>query len=186
MILISAFMSMSAYAQTPIKVTDGKVTQKGNTFKIESKSSRFELEGRGGDELAIHVQYNGPTDDTSHLASGSVVSQVALKLRSLNQCNLVYVSRRFGPKSEILIQTKENKGQSTHKECGDKGYTRIAAVAIPSAELGQEFSMVGSFKNDNLTVRYNGKTVWSGNVPSELAGNSGVRTDNAKVSIRLD
>lgn len=172
-------------AHPHIRITDGNVAQDGYSFETQSKESRFEFEELDGNQLSIEVEFHGPTVETSLLGSGTSVSQVALKLRSINQCNLVYVARRFEPKSEIVILIKENKGQSTHKQCKDNGYRRIASVKVPEAKIGESFSLAGSFEMNHLTVRYDGKEVWQGNIPWDFKGESGIRTDNARVSIKL-
>jgi len=178
---------MPALAQVPhINVTDGQVKQLSDGFNIESPSSRFEIEGSDGESLSITVKYNGTTNAQSTLASGATVSQVALKLRSLNQCNLVYVARRFSPKSEIVIMTKINPGKSTHQQCGDGGYQRIGSGAVPAVRMNDSFSLSGVFVNNRLEVSYQGKPVWQGNIPFDQKGSSGVRTDNAKVSITIN
>jgi hypothetical protein len=185
-ILALAMMSLPSFSGGPqITVTDGQVKQSAEGFRVESNSSRFEIVGSDGESLALQVRYDGATGSTSTLASGASVSQVALKLRSLNQCNLVYVARRFSPKSEIVIMIKENPGKSTHQECGDGGYKRIGSVALPSVQTGQTFSIGGSFQNNKLSVSYEGKEVWTGEVAFDRKGDSGVRTDNSKVSIKV-
>jgi len=184
--LLIAAISVPALAQPKIRVTNGQVSQEGNRFEIKSKSSRFEFEDRTGEQLSIQVTYKGATSEQSTLGSGQVVSQVALKLRSENQCNLVYVARRFSPKSEIVVFLKQNDGQSTHQECEDRGYKRIASIGVPMIGINNKFSLSGAFDGDMLTVLYDGKNVWSGRVSWNRKGKAGIRTDNANVSIEMN
>ena len=183
--IVSIITASTTLAQERIEVTNGNVIQHANKFDIESKSSRFIFPDLSGNNIAIEVEYHGNTRDSSLLGSGKFISQVGLKLRSVNQCNLVYVMRRFEPKSEIVVLVKENEGQLSHQECENGGYTKIASIEVPKVHIGDKFSLETKFVKEQLSIIYNGLEIWNGNVQFNHQGNFGVRTDNARVSITL-
>jgi hypothetical protein len=171
-------------AQINTVVTNGQVIDLGARYEIKTKSSRFNFPDLKGDKIKIEVEYLGKPEEISLLQSGKYMSQVVLKIREVNQCNLVYVARRFEP-SEIAILTKENFGQSTHSECQNHGYSIVAKIKLPNIKKGDKFTLETNFKGDSLTVVYNGQQIWHGNIIWPYQGNFGMRTDNAHVIVTL-
>jgi hypothetical protein len=177
-----------AVGQLPIpdtNVTNGSITVKDNTIYVNSDTSRISFPESTGEGIYIKARYEGPSSDIVPFASGAVVEQVGVKLREVNTCNLVYIMRRIKPLSNVTIQIKENPGLSTHTECGDKGYSTIATIPVPENYPGDEITLSAKFYEDTLVVWCNGQKVFSGIVNFKYSGNTGIRTDNIKTSIRL-
>jgi hypothetical protein len=177
-----------AVGQLPIpttNVTNGSITVKDNTIYVDSDTSRISFPESTGEGIYIKARYEGPSSGTVPFASGAVVEQVGVKLREVNTCNLLYIMRRLKPASNITIQTKENPGLSTHNECGANGYTTIAQIPIPENYPGDEITLSAKLYGDTLVVWCNGQKVFSGVINFKYSGNTGIRTDNIKTSIRL-
>lgn len=186
--LIGVTEPILAAGQLPVPTTDvtnGSITVKDNVIYVDSTTSRISFPNSTGEGIYIKAKYQGPSSGTVAFASGAIVEQVGVKLREVNTCNLVYIMRRLKPVSNVTIQTKENPGLSTHAECGDKGYTTIASIPIPENYPGDEITLSAKFYGDTLVVWCNGQKVFSGIVKFNYSGNTGIRTDNIKTSIRL-
>lgn len=183
--IVSAFAFVQSSALATVRVTEGQVYQYStNTFTITSSpATRFEFVGSSGDKILIRALYQGPTAQKSYLADGSYVSQIALKMRNKNPCNLVYVSRRIYPTPAIVISLKTNSGMTTSSQCGDRGYHWMGSIAMPWIPVGTTFDLGGSFVGNTLTVTYNGRAVWRGYIPFNAGGDVGLRTDNTKAVI---
>jgi hypothetical protein len=144
--------------------------------------------------------FHGPTKEESKLASGQVARQIGLKLRAKNTCNLLYVMWKLEDKERVAVSVKRNPGQSTHKECGAKGYVNIKPEFLekpekfPSAKDGKphtleaELSKRGADKYE-LAVKADGRLVWKGPIAAKLLddidGPAGFRSDNGIFTFRF-
>lgn len=184
--LALALVFGSVQAQT-IVITQGTVkTLKSGALEVSDSAVRASIKELPGEQASITVTYGGPTEVASRLASGQYQSQIGLKLREVNQCNLVYVMRRFEPVSELAVLVKRNDGQTTHAQCENRGYTKVATVPLDQIKPGQTFSLSARFVDDTtLRVRLNGREVWMGKVELSSRGQAGIRSDNARFIVKI-
>jgi len=190
--LVAGAATISA-AQAPVpledfNVTNGKIEKAaGNRLTVSTKEMRAVLKDRTPQNVTMKFIYLGPTSEVSRLGSGAIRSQFGIKLRELDQCNLVYVMWRFTPDQKIVVSIKRNPGQSTHEQCLDHGYINIKSrvkAPVPLVETGQSHTLNASMNGTNLDVKVDGRTVWHGDLGPEalqLDGPVGLRSDNAHV-----
>src|SRR5947209_4948735 len=126
-----------------LDVTDGQVGESGGLLTISSPEVRATQRARTAKAARLVFTYHGPTRQVSKLASGDVAHQIGLKLRAKNTCNLLYVMWKLDDKERVAVSVKRNPGQSTHRECGAKGYVNLRPTfqekpdKFPSAKDGK-------------------------------------------------
>lgn len=188
LLIVWALLVGAVQAQT-IVITQGTVKPlKSGALEVTDAAVRASIKEQPGEQASITVTYGGPTEVASKLASGQYQSQIGLKLRETNQCNLVYVMRRFEPVSELAVLVKRNDGQTTHAQCEDHGYTKLVSIPLERARPGQTFSLSARFVDEaTLRVRLNGRDVWVGKVESFNLGygQAGIRSDNARYTVKI-
>jgi hypothetical protein len=192
--LLALVMVLLTTAQTRIRqsdfdVSDGKIDKApGDRLSVSTKEMRATLKHvTPSQKVTLHFSYLGPTKEVSHLGSGEVRHQFGIKLKSQNQCNLVYVMWNFDTQ-KIAVSVKLNPGQSTHAQCLDHGYInnikpRVKA-APPPLQVDQPHTLFADLQGQGLTVKADGILVWQGTlVPVVLnfKGPIGIRSDNAHV-----
>ncbi len=146
--------------------------------------------GRHARSARLRFRYRGPSDETIPLGSGQVRRQVGIKLRADDPCNLLYVMWREFPEHAIVVSVKRNPGQSTSAQCGNRGYTDVARVALgtsPSVADHATHLLVARTRPHpdgtmGLVVVADGRTVVQRRIAAALAGTLrgpiGVRSDN--------
>jgi len=179
--------ALSPVSRRDLCVTNGVITEtKTGSMSIESASSRAVAFSSDGRSAAIRFRYLGPSANSKPLASGELRRQIGLKLRSLNQCNLLYAMWHIEPDSNISVSMKQNPGQSTHEACDAHGYTTIkptAATRRPKPGIGEWHELRATLKGYDLTLIADGAVAWQGTLPrtfDPIDGPSGLRTDNAR------
>jgi hypothetical protein len=180
--------ALAAVPASALCVTHGKLTV-GARAVIREPSVRAVAQGTAGDVGEVHFAYHGVTAKTSKLKSGAEREQIALKLRAADGCNLVYVSWRFAPKPEVVVQTKINPGEHDGKACGNGGYTRVkpakrSRVSVPDPD--SEHVLGAMIDGTSLVALIDGAEVWRGLLPpgaASLHGPVGVRTDNVAADV---
>jgi hypothetical protein len=155
---------------------------------IRTASARGVARDSSGDRASLQFRYLGPSADVSKLRSGMVKSQLGLKLRAQNGCNLVYVMWRLAPKPAIDVQYKINPGDSTAEECENGGYHRVlptlnkkASAQFEPPVVGKDTVLSAAIDGSTLSVFVDGAQVWTGELPAEalaLKGPAGFRSDN--------
>lgn len=174
-------------AEAPLCVTHGEMAR----GHVRAAAMRAFARGTRGDAGALEFTYDGRTKETSTLASGAVREQIALKLRAQDGCNLVYVSWRFSPKAEVVVQVKQNPGERTNAECGNRGYETVKPgwrgdVSVPAP--GSTHRLEAEIRGDELAASIDGAVVWKGTLPEgarALHGPVGVRTDNVEATVAV-
>jgi hypothetical protein len=187
-----------------LEITLGNITNSSDyNFKFSTKSSKTRATINNKKvysmKSAIEFRYNGDSEVTDTLGSGSIRKQIGLKLMSKNTCNLLYVMWRFGVNEKIVVQMKSNPNAEDHSDCGNSGYSTIFPDSeqnpFPHVGSGMDQNIHslyteleplntndGSIGNDyKLTVFVDGYEVWTKdifNLPANIAGISGFRTDN--------
>lgn len=94
---------------------------------------RLRVEETGGPHLkaGLLFRYFGISDETRPLASGTVISQITLRMFLDDPCNLVNINWRFLPEEELIVSLKTNQGMTTSPECGADGYTFFNETVLP-------------------------------------------------------
>ena len=169
-------------------VTNGAITTTpSGRLAINSPSSRAVVQLPAADGVAeIRFTYLGPSEGSKPLASGEMRRQIGLKLRSLNQCNLLYVMWHIEPDAKFGVSIKRNPGQSTHEQCDAHGYTTIrprTSTTLPRVLPGESHTLRAVLTGEDLMLTADGKTVWEGSIGNGITGIDGpvgLRTDNAR------
>jgi hypothetical protein len=94
--------------------------------------------------------------------------------------------RIFTPTPKISISYKQNIGQTTHLQCGDKGYVGLKSIPMPIVEVGTTLILEAQFIGDTLIVKENNVVVWSAPVNFKEKGLAGFRSDNVKVNFSVN
>jgi hypothetical protein len=173
-----------------LRLTQGTARPSGGSIAITEPSVRGVVPESTGDAAALDLVYLGPTAETATLASGAERSQLGLKLRAQDSCNVIYVMWRIEPVSEIVVQLKRNPVR-THAECGNAGYDRIRPghrSPPPALVSGTTHTLTAAIDGDDLSVWADQALVWRGTLPPEaraLRGPAGFRTDNVRAELVL-
>src|SRR5665213_244364 len=110
-------------------VTEGSVqeTSPGN-LDIDDPRTRAVLGSKTPQTAELFFRYIGPTAVLVPLDSGVVRTEIGLKLRAQDACNLVYVMWRVLPVSEIVVSIKSNPGEQTSAQCQNRGYHNVCLL----------------------------------------------------------
>lgn len=175
-----------------LRATEGALKAEENgQVRVETPKMRAVASGTTGPVTELRFTYLGPTEEQKALASGEMRRQLGLKLRARDGCNVVYVMWRLEPKPGLVVSLKYNPGQSTSAECGNRGYTTVRPerhASVPELKPGDPHVLRAELDGRALRVRVDGASVWEGELPAEALtfdGPPGVRTDNARVDLRL-
>jgi hypothetical protein len=190
-VLLVACGGLEAVPRAELRVTEGSLAPRGEGAEVAGPRLRAEAPGRAGDRAEVVFTYLGPSEAQQPLESGELRRQVALKLRSQDPCNLVYVAWRFAPRPGIAVQLKRNDGLARSADCGAKGYrpvrpTVAAPVAAPA--VGERHALRAEIADGIVRVHADGRLVFEGRLPPEaeaLRGPPGLRADNARVLVEL-
>jgi len=169
-------------------VPDGKLEKAGDRLIVSTKEMRATLKARTQQNVTLNFTYLGPTREVAHLGSGEVRSQLGIKLRAQDTCNIVYVMWHFAPDQKIAVSVKRNPGMRTHADCLDHGYIsnfhpRVSTHPRP-VQPDEPHTLSASMQGSKLTVKADGIVVWDGDlgpVALEFDGPVGMRSDNARV-----
>jgi hypothetical protein len=181
---------------TKLDVTEGVVDAAGDgAHRSASSKLRARVLEAKADDVIVDFKYLGPTKEIEPLESGEKRRQFGVYLAAKNQCNLLYAMWRLTDEAtgagELVVQRKLNPGMSTHGECGNGGYQRVAParpLPLPKLVPGVTYRYTTTLAGETLTVRIDGVDVWTGTVPlAGLApgkdGGSGVRSDNVRIEL---
>lgn len=193
-VLVSVLMQMIPLAGMNVTEGGNEVRQLASGL-IEIQGPRFRAveTATRSNPVQIDFAFRGEVEGGEPLESGEYRIQIGQKLLAQDPCNLVYVMWRLYPTESIVISVKRSAG-STSAECGNRGYTNIASVAVPaslSARGGQKRSLRSEYDPGSrlLQVRAGGRLLWQGVLPASLVGNlrgpSGVRSDNGVFRFKL-
>lgn len=193
MVLVSAAPTLQPVSRGDLCVTKGQIeTDKGPRLLVSAPEMRAVVRRRTPPSASVAFTYRGPSRETKALGSGAVRRQIGLKLRAENGCNLVYAVWRIAPKAELVVSVKRNPGQSTHAQCGTRGYRNVrpqASEPLPQLGPGEAHVLRADLDGTRLTVQVDGHPVWSGDLGGEVLqfdGPVGLRTDNAAFDFLLE
>jgi hypothetical protein len=173
-------------------VTEGRIGEaSGASLLIEDSKTRAVLGWEAAPAAEISFHYLGPTREQAALGSGAVRTQIGLKLRAQDGCNLLYVMWRILPESRVVVSVKSNPGQRTHAECQNRGYRNLRGSfedSVPAVEAGSAHSLRAELSGESLTARADGRVVWEGRLDKsafQFDGPLGFRTDNGKFALQF-
>jgi hypothetical protein len=141
--------------------------------------------------VEAHFTYLGSTGNEARLGSGELRRQFGLKLRAEDACNLVYAMWRIEPESKLVVSVKNNPGQHSSAECGNRGYRNIKprrSTPVPVLRPGATHTLRAEMNGDEMKVFADNTMVWEGSVGPEAVrfeGPVGIRSDNARLQIEL-
>ncbi len=185
-------------SKNDITVTLGAVSQTrtGYLMVVGPKERAHRKTGSHQDAM-LQFRFRGQSAKTSKLASGGIVRQIGLKMRTKDTCNLLYVMWQMEPTEEIVVTVKSNPGRSTHRDCGALGYIKVAQV--PLKELGITATTHDTHRlraridqshgTFTCKVDLDDQAVWAGpldaTVISSINGPVGFRSDNGSFIFKL-
>ena len=103
----------------------------------------------------VRFTYLGSTPNEAPLASGEMRRQFGLKLRAQDACNLVYAMWRIEPESKLVVSVKNNPGEHTSAQCGNRGYQNIKPLRsspLPSLHSGDTHTLRAEMNGAELRV----------------------------------
>ena len=173
-------------------VTSGALTPVGQTrFSVDVPTFRAVTAATSEPHAQLRFTYLGQTSTTRALGSGAVRQQLGLKLRAQDPCNLVYVMWRIDPDQKLVVSIKQNPGQRTSRECGNRGYKNFkpkTSAPLPPLKPSSTHVLRADMTGGDLQVRVDDALVWEGSLGPEavaLEGPIGVRTDNVRIEAEL-
>lgn len=171
-------------------LTLGKLSEPSQAvFFTNSGAMRAHATSSESEDAQLSFTYQGKSRKDDPLASGLVRRQIGLRLRAQDSCNVISVMWVIDPDPRILIETKYNPGQTTNAECGTNGYTRVAEIPIPAAEVGSFHELRARMDGQNLDVWADGTSVFGEPLGAEvldMQGPPGVRTDNVSATFEFE
>jgi hypothetical protein len=173
-------------------ITEGRITRsEGHFLKVDSTKMRAVLGWASKPEAELRFRYLGETQDHSLLRSGAERTQIGLKLKAQDDCNVLYIMWRISPVSSLVVSVKNNPGQHRHAECGNSGYTNIRGTLsrpVPKITEGGEHSLHATLNGTSLLVDVDGALAWEGSVGDDVLrfdGPAGLRSDNAQFDFQF-
>jgi hypothetical protein len=168
-------------------VTEGSVKElsPGN-LGIEDPRTRAVLGFSSPQTAELFYRYLGPTTEQVPLESGAVRTQIGLKMRAEDACNLVYVMWRIVPVSQIVVSVESNPSLHTSTECLNKGYHNVIpekSILIPALKIGGAHSLRAELTGTQLSVLADGQLAWEAELDSsafQFNGPVGFRSDNGQ------
>ena len=178
-------------AASELCTDSGHIEPRQPFVHVDSGCMRAVIAGDSSPSAELEFTYRGPSTQTVPFASGEVRSQIGLKLRAKDTCNIVYVMWYATPGKGVHVAVKNNRGQSTHAECVDRGYIAVApewSTPLPVIQLGEKRVLRADIEGHVITVHVDGALAWKGTLPSEaftFDGPVGIRSDNGIFDFNL-
>jgi hypothetical protein len=174
-------------------VTSGALRPAGGALSVESPGFRAVATraGDGDTDAELRFTYLGPTPEVARLGSGRMRTQIGLKLRAKDPCNLVYAMWRIDPGPELVVQVKRNPGARTSAECKNNGYRTVRplrSAPVGPVSPGTSHVLRATMRGGSLGVWADGVLVWEGALGDDaldLEGPVGLRSDNARFTFTL-
>jgi hypothetical protein len=160
-------------------------------LSVDEPKMRAYVDAQTPPVAELRFTYLGPTVKDAPLGSGEMRRQFGLKLHAQDACNLVYVMWRFEPESKIVVSVKNNPGQHTSAECGNRGYQNIKphrSSPVPAIQSGQPHTLAADLQDRELRVFADNVLAWEGSLDGQavgLNGPVGMRSDNARLRVTL-
>lgn len=175
-----------------LRITEGKVLHgPDGLLRIEDPKVRAVVRRPTGPITELRFAYLGPSAEQKPLSSGEMRSQIGLKLRAEDGCNLLYAMWRIEPKPGLVVSLKRNPGMHSSGDCGNGGYTNLRprrGLRVPAFRPGERHAIRTEERGDELRVLVDGAPAWEGTLPPEalsLRGPAGFRSDNGRFDLEL-
>ena len=143
------------------------------------------------DDVELRFRYLGDSSVREPLGSGVIRTQLGVKLRALDACNLLYVMWRVKPEERLVVSVKRNAQQHSSSQCGNRGYQDVKpqfSATLPLLRTTANHRLHVDIKKGNLRAFVDEKLAWMGTIPDSgrtLQGPVGVRTDNVRLDFDL-
>jgi len=175
-----------------LRVTEGKVLPgPDGLLHVEEPKVRAVVRRPTGPAAELRFVYLGPSAELKPLSSGEMRSQIGLKLRAEDGCNLLYAMWRIAPKPGLVVSLKRNPGMHSSGDCGNGGYTNLksrSGTRVPAFQPGERHTIRAEQRGDELRVLVDGAPAWEGTLPPDalsLRGPAGFRSDNGRFDLEL-
>ncbi|MGO9950094.1 MAG: hypothetical protein ACLPWG_25045 [Steroidobacteraceae bacterium] len=174
-------------------VTEGTINELPGSsgLTVDSPKMRAYVNAEPVQSIEARFTYLGATSHDIPLGSGAMRRQFGLKLRAQDACNLIYAMWRIEPESKLVVSIKENPGQHSSPECGNRGYRNIKpqrSVPPPKLRSGDVHTLRAEMARANMNIYIDDTLAWQGPLSSEaLKWNErvGIRSDNVRVQFEL-
>jgi hypothetical protein len=174
-------------------VTEGTISEIPGTslFNVDSPKMRAYVNAKPAQSIEARFTYLGASSHEIPLGSGTMRRQFGLKLRAQDPCNLVYAMWRIEPESKLVVSVKENPGQHTSAECGNRGYRNIKpqrAAPTPKLRSGDVHTLRAELTPANMNVYIDEMLAWQGPLGVNVMKwdeRVGIRSDNSHVQFEL-
>ena len=174
-------------------VTEGRIAAEpaSSSFTVDSPKMRAYVNATAPQSIQARFTYLGASSHDVPLGSGMMRRQFGLKLRAQDACNLVYAMWRFEPDSKLVVSIKENPGQHSSAECGNRGYRNIKperSTPAPKLRPGEAHTLRAEMSSTVLNVFVDETLAWQGFLGSDVLkwdSRVGIRSDNVRVQFDL-
>jgi hypothetical protein len=187
----SSAPKLALVARVDLCVTEGAIEELPGPLSVTVPKMRAYLNASTPQQIEAHFTYLGSTGNEARLGSGELRRQFGLKLRAQDPCNLVYAMWRIEPESKLVVSIKNNPGQHTSAECGNRGYRNIKpfrSKPVPVLRPGDAHELRAELSGDDLKVFADNLLVWEGSIGLEVLsfdGPVGIRSDNARLQLEI-
>jgi hypothetical protein len=174
-------------------VTEGTITERPASpgLDVDSPKMRAIVNAKPVQSIEARFTYLGASTHDVPLGSGTMRRQFGLKLRAQDACNLIYAMWRIEPESKLVISIKENPGQHSSAECGNRGYRNVKperTAPIPQLRSGDAHTLRAETKGADLNVYIDGTLAWQGPLAAQVLKwdeRVGIRSDNVRAQFEL-
>jgi hypothetical protein len=179
-------------SRSDLCVTEGAIdaVPASSRFTVDSSKMRAYVNANA-QSIEARFTYLGATPHDVSLGSGTMRRQFGLKLHAQDACNLVYAMWRIEPESKLVVSIKENPGQHTSAECGNRGYRNIRpqrSAPIPTLRSGDVHTIRAETTPTAMNVFVDERLAWQGLLGTDVQkwdDRVGIRSDNTHVQFDL-
>lgn len=176
---------LTGVSRADLCVTEGMVAGQpaSSSFTVDSPKMRAYVNATPVQSIEARFTYLGATAQDVPLGSGTLRRQLGVKLHAQDACNLVYAMWRIEPESKLIVSIKENPGQHTSAECGNRGYRNIKpqrSAPTPQLRAGDAHTLRAELTPTTLNIYIDQTLAWQG------ALGEGARKWDERVGIRSD
>ncbi len=136
---------LTPVSKVDLCVTEGSIEETpDHRLSVNVAKMRAYVDAYTQPVAQVRFTYLGSTPNEAPLASGEMRRQFGLKLRAQDACNLVYAMWRIEPESKLVVSVKNNPGEHTSAQCGNRGYQNIKPLRrspLPSLHSGDTHTL---------------------------------------------
>jgi len=181
----------NSVSRSDLCFTEGTIDTGPRFLTVAAPKMRAYVNATPVQSIEARFTYLGATTHDVPLASGTMRRQFGFKLYSQDACNLVYAMWRIEPDSKLVVSIKENPGQQSTAECGNRGYRNLKPQrSTPSPKLppGDTHTLRAETTRTALNVYIDNTLAWQGPLGSDVQRRDqrvGIRSDNIRALIEL-